>query len=342
VNATRGLARSPYPLLRAALAALLALALGSLPGSALRAAGVVHVPAEVSVDGPVIALGEIAVFDGLSQPAQARLAARALGPAGAPASQQTLIGARVRQAIQSIDSGIQVDVPDRITVHRSGEKLVRAVIQQRVERAIRHLMVWPSDAVQFQQWALPDSMAAPAGFTRLLVGFRPSENFRARVPIQLELVDPQHPEQPGIVRSASVEVEVRVPVGVAARNLNRGETLDRDALRFETRELRRLPDEVVMNLDQALGQQLVVAVREGAPLLFGYFAAADLVRRGDVLAVDASHGGLEVRMEARALEPGKLGQLIHAQNPASRREFQVEVTGPRTARLALPQVGDEP
>jgi flagella basal body P-ring formation protein FlgA len=314
--------------------------LSVLGASVAGAGGVVHIPAEVSVEASVIALGDIAVFDGIAPDVEQRLAALAFGPAGDPASQQALEGERVRQAVQAIDSSLWVEVPDRISVHRTGERLARSVLQERVERAIRSRMPWPAGSVELHSWSLPDALVAPLGAKRLLVSFRPREDFRGRVPVELELVDPEHPEVRGARRSAAVDLEVRVPVAVATRRLRRGELLEADAIRFETRELRRLPDDVLTAPSAAVGQRLRVAVREGSPLLVGYLAAEDVVHRGDALVVDAGRDGLDLHIEVRALEGGALGQVIRARNPASRREFPVEVTGPRAGRLALPDTGD--
>jgi flagellar basal body P-ring formation protein FlgA len=182
-------------------------------------------------------------------------------------------------------------------------------------------------------------MRDPVGFTRLLVQFRPREDFRGSFAIDLELVDPLQPEARGVRRSATVEIEVRMPVAVAGRNLRRGEILDEDAIRFETRELRGLPDDVVTDAARAEGQTLRVSVREGSPLITGYFAAEDIVKRGDVLQIEAGQNGLTLRLEARALQAGALGEVIRAQNPTSKRELRVEITGPREARLAQADVG---
>jgi flagella basal body P-ring formation protein FlgA len=311
-----------------------ALALAALLVAAqARAGGVVHVPAQVSVDAPVIALGDIAAFDGLSPELEAQLALIAFGPSGAVSGQQELAGARVRAAIHAIDPDIWVEVPERIEVRRAGVRIDRAQLQARVEQAIRHLMPWPQQAVSFSSWTLPEELSAPPGHSRLLVHLRPGEAFRERVTVQLELIDPDSGESGGARRSASVALAAELPVAVAARSLRRGERLGADAMRLEARPLRGLPREAALALEPLLGQQLAVGVREGTPLLFSQLDAEDVVRRGDSLLVSAGEGELELRLEARALEPGKLGQLIRARNPDSRRELRVRVTGPREGRL---------
>ena len=123
------------------------------------------------------------------------------------------------------------------------------------------------------------------------------------------------------------------------RRLRRGETLDATSLGMETRALHHLPRNVVFELDEAIGRRVSRNLQPGSALLHSYFQSAELIRRGDVVRVAANAPGLELRLEAKALEPGRLGQVIRLENPDSRRRFPAEVTGPGTARLLLPGVG---
>ena len=60
------------------------------------------------------------------------------------------------------------------------------------------------------------------------------------------------------------------------------------------------------------------------------------------IAVEAESPGLALRVEARALENGALGQVIRVENLTSRRRFLVEVTGERRGRVAIRAVGAGP
>jgi hypothetical protein len=58
------------------------------------------------------------------------------------------------------------------------------------------------------------------------------------------------------------------------------------------------------------------------------------VGRGEALLVRACFGLVEVRAEATALEPGRVGETIWAQIKGGRQKILVRVTGPHTAEVS--------
>jgi flagella basal body P-ring formation protein FlgA len=172
-----------------------------------------------------------------------------------------------------------------------------------------------------------------------VIGFRPGEDFLGRVNATVSFVDPSDEAGGRLERTVSVEMDVRQAIVVAARPLRRGETLDPTAVQLEERELRGLPRGVITELEPVLGKRVSRATGEGAPLLRYSLELERLVRRNDPVMIEANSGGLELKMQARALENGVLGQVIRAENPGSRRRFLIEVTGERQGRVALPGVG---
>jgi flagella basal body P-ring formation protein FlgA len=122
--------------------------------------------------------------------------------------------------------------------------------------------------------------------------------------------------------------------------LRRGAALEAGAARSELRDLREIPRDALSDLDTVLGQRTKVSVKAGAPLLASHFESPELVRRGDVLEVNAGRDGLYLRVAARALQPGRLGQQIQVENPSSRKSFAVRITGRGSAELAGAESGE--
>ncbi|MCE7975038.1 MAG: flagella basal body P-ring formation protein FlgA [Leptolyngbya sp. PLA1] len=56
-----------------------------------------------------------------------------------------------------------------------------------------------------------------------------------------------------------------------------------------------------------------------------------VVKRGDVVAVDCLSGAFSVRTTARALSPGRLGEVIQFQSLSSKHTFRARVSGPGLA-----------
>jgi len=313
----------------------------AFPAAAL-ARGVVQIPSDVAVEGSVITLGEIATLDGIASAQQARLSAFTLGPAAAPSRHRTFSGQSLREQIAALDPDLVLDVAERVRVHTAYREIQPDYLRERLEQALRHRMPWPDSSVRLSNWRLPERFAVPLGAQRLVVKFRSGEDFLGRVAVQVMLSDASNPDAPRVQRAASVLVNVRAPVVVTTRDLRRGETLGPDMLRLEQRELRLLAADVITDLPQALGSRLKRSTAEGVPLRFAQLQAEPLVRRGDVVMVHGGGPGLEVRMEARALEAGARGKLIRVENPATRRRFQAEVVGSGRAILRTPGVGSWP
>ena len=323
------------------LAGLIACVLGA------SVVGTVHVAPHVAVEGSAITLGEIATLDRLPEAVRGRVAALALGPAAAPGRERTLAGDELRRRIAEIAPSAVLDLPERIVVHTAHREIAPEFVRERIEQAVRHRMPWPEEAVSFTGWKLPGPFAVASGATRFLVHFAGDEDFLGRVTARVESVDPQDAARARGATSAGrsharaeravrLVVEVRVPVVYTKRALRRGELVMSDAIGLETQELSRLPRDVVRDTELVLGSRLSRRVSAGVPLRASFFEAERVVRRGDGLVVTTGDAALSLRLQARALEHGSVGQAIRAENPTTRRRFLVLVTGQGMAHLIVP------
>ncbi len=212
-------------------------------------------------------------------------------------------------------------------------------LRVRVERAIRHRAPWPADALEIAGWRLPAEFSVPAGHLRLRVHFAEREDFIGRLNASVEFLDGEREDARSIRRTVGAELIVRRPVVVAATKLRRGAPLDSEALRTETRDLRGLPPGFISDPATVLGQTLARSLPEGMPLLRVHLHSEPVVKRGEIVRIEAAGGGLDISIEARALEKGAVGQRIRFENPGTRRRFVAEITEPGRARLAPPGQG---
>ncbi len=312
------------------------LTLTLLLGAATPAA-VVVIPGDATVEGSEIRLGEIAELRDLDTALRERLATLSLGRAAAPARERVLSGSSLRRRIHAVQPALSVEVPDQVHVRTAYREITPDLIRSHLERAIRHRMPWPAAAVSFSAWRLPEPFAAALPGRRVVVHFRREDSFLRRVHAEIELVGADG--APSIRRSASVLMSVKLPIVVTTTNVHRGELLEADNLRLEERELGGLPRNVLRDIEDATGLQLARALAAGTPLVPGFLRSAPLVKRGDTVVVVADGTGLSVRLEARALEAGGLGETIRFENRRTRYRFQAEVTGSGRARLYTPGVG---
>jgi flagella basal body P-ring formation protein FlgA len=324
--------------LRSFLALALLFAVG--PARASSEASLV-LPAEATVEGPEITLGEIGRFEGLDPEQVELLSGLSLGRAAAPSRQRVFSGSALRRRILDLDPELRVEVASEIRVHTAYREITPEFVRSHLEKAIRHKMPWSDATVSFSHWRLPERFPVPTSAHRVVVHFRAEETFLRRVHAEIELVTPGA-KLPRIRRSGSVNLSVRVPVVVTAVDLRRGALLRPDNLELKVRDLGGLPRNVVRDLDHATGLQLDRGLPAATPLVPGYLRHEPLVKRGDFVSVRAGGLGLSVRLEARALEAGALGEMIRFENPRTRHRFRAEITGPGAARLTMPNVGSGP
>lgn len=302
-------------------------------------AGTVHVAPHVAVEGSEITLGEIATLDRLPETEHAHVATLALGAAAAPGRERILAGDELRRRLAAIAPCAVLDLPERIVVHTAYREISSEFVRERLEQAVRHSMPWPNEAVHFTGWRLPGTFSVATTATRFLVHFAGDEDFLGRLTARVEAVDPAPLNDQTLVRSeraVSVVVEVQLPVVYTKRALRRGELVTSDAVGVETQQLSNLPRDVVRDTELVIGSRLARRVSAGVPLRTSFLEAERVVRRGDGLVVTTGDTALSLRLQARALQNGTVGQAIRAENPTTRRRFQVLVTGPGTASLITP------
>lgn len=131
------------------------------------------------------------------------------------------------------------------------------------------------------------------------------------------------------------KVEVIEEVLVSAVPLSRGTIVSRDDLRFDTRDTARLTTGYITDLTDVVGKRLKRSVRAGMPLNPQLLELPEAIKRGERVSILARGGGLEVRMEGKALEDGAPGQVIRVRNLSSERVIEAEVTGPGIVEVRM-------
>ena len=131
-------------------------------------------------------------------------------------------------------------------------------------------------------------------------------------------------------RIVTVRVREEESVWVAARDLERGETLGRRDLVRAQRDLRTLPRDATSKLEALVGKQLKRRVPEGRAMRRGWLEQAALIRRGQQVPLIFRLGTLLIEGMGRAASDGAEGERIRVTNVDSRREVWGRV-GPEGA-----------
>ena len=95
----------------------------------------------------------------------------------------------------------------------------------------------------------------------------------------------------------------------------------------------RLPDEPLLALDQAVGQQAARDLKPGVVLTGRMIESLPMARNGQLVTVTNGRGSFRVKTVARAIEAGAMGQRIKVKNETSGDVYDVVLTGPQEATL---------
>lgn len=122
-------------------------------------------------------------------------------------------------------------------------------------------------------------------------------------------------------------------VVIARRPINRGQTVDVRDVALEVRRFTDAGDLGEVDARALIGQQARRFVDKDALLTGRDVAPLPLVRRGQLINVYRRKGGLLIKTVAKAMGTGAYGDTIIVRNEASKRSFEVTITGPQSAEV---------
>ncbi len=129
-----------------------------------------------------------------------------------------------------------------------------------------------------------------------------------------------------------VEVSITLPVVVAARPINRGQTIRAEDVTLEDRDFFHMDRIAVTELPAVVGQVSRRLIRKGEMLHHRDLRDRPLVHRGDVVTITSEVGRFRVRTAVKALDNGSYGEVIEVRNETSGERFRAIVTGEKTVR----------
>jgi flagella basal body P-ring formation protein FlgA len=129
------------------------------------------------------------------------------------------------------------------------------------------------------------------------------------------------------------EVLLAKPAILAAGNINRGQTIERDDLVAEEQIFDHADEMTSLSMDQLVGQQAKRLIRKGSLIRSRDVESVPLIQRNDLVTVWVRWDSLVVKSSARAMESGCLGDVIPLRNEASRETFTARIVGQKKVEL---------
>lgn len=132
-----------------------------------------------------------------------------------------------------------------------------------------------------------------------------------------------------------VTISALVEALYTARPLLRGEILDASAVEVRRVELDKLPGNILASSDELGSLETLRPLKAGVPLTLNSVKARQVVRQGQQVVIQASTGGIEVKMKGTAMKSGSYGDLIPVRNSNSGRIVEAAVLNEGTVAVRL-------
>ena len=123
------------------------------------------------------------------------------------------------------------------------------------------------------------------------------------------------------------------PVAVLQRQLRKGEQLQQDMLTMERRDVMTLRAGYLGDINDSVGMLATRSLPVGTVVNANLLSHPSLVKRGDLVQIEAAGGGVAVNTQGTALADGRQGQVIQVRNNSSKRVLQAIVTRAHTVQV---------
>jgi flagella basal body P-ring formation protein FlgA len=129
------------------------------------------------------------------------------------------------------------------------------------------------------------------------------------------------------VKAWQNQLVVNKPVGYR-QVIREEDVIDRRSL------VDQLNEDPLVTREQVVGQMAGRELKSGTVLTARLIEPAVLVKSGQLVSVVLTHGAIQAKSVARAMEQGTFGQSIRVKNEVTGNVFDVVITGPQAAKLA--------
>lgn len=130
-------------------------------------------------------------------------------------------------------------------------------------------------------------------------------------------------------------ISLEKPIAVASKNLPIGHILSPQDIHFTQRDIYKERAGFSNNKAVLIGQQVKRPIFKDKVIYQNQLTAATVIRKGDVVNVVASIGGLSVITSGIALSNGRIGEQIDVKNKYSSRVIRAEITGKNAVKVIM-------
>ncbi len=298
----------------------------------------IDVKSKVMVERPVITLGDIAEFAGLSRLERRVLTRIELGEAPGVDRFKRLPGkviytALVRHGFRP--ERVNISIPEEVLVWSKKQTVTTQHIETLLYDAIREQLaeIIPAGAkLEIQSSSLKRDIQLPPG--RPIYQIKVKKGSSKLSPLSALLIIKLSGRE-YIRRWINLEMGIFTQVPVLERDLPRGKVLRRSDIRISKRDISKLASIPVLNIKYLRGKRLNRGLKAGSPLTSGDISSPAMVKRGRRVIVIAEKGTLQIKTIGLSKEDGRENDFIRVINLSSRKVFDARVIGPETVKVDL-------
>lgn len=283
----------------------------------LGASACISINSPLEIRKPVIILGDIATFSGMSEDMVTSLSGIEVGKAPSPGRVRTLslaiVKVRLRQAGYDPDK-ITISGPVTIMVSTRPAVVTCDDITGAVEDYVKANMPWNPGETRICVSSVGDRILVPDGDIRVEVEALSTTKFLGTTAVKAQVLVDGEVAKTFHVR---VRVDVAKEVVVAAKTIQRHEIISEGDLALEVYDLCNVPSDVAFDPLLVVGMMAKHTIQAGRPVAFSSIQCPPVIARGDPVTLEAMAGGVIVAIPGEALEAGAVGDLIRVKNTSS-------------------------
>jgi flagella basal body P-ring formation protein FlgA len=295
----------------------------------------VIIPGQAYSSSDVLTLSAIARIDGEDVRMVEKLRRVSLGYAPTFGNTRSITREEILSAVES--AGIEpakfdLSMPAKVDIERASQTVNSEQITKSIEDYVRNRFAWSVSEVTLKLASPLDDVLVQQGQLVIRPSIPGTANASDRLFVNVSLeVDGK------VVRYLSLElnVEATAIVAVAARNIDRGQPVTLDDVRFERRQVGADLRRYLTNGRDLVGKAAGVSIQEGAILQSTMLNDRMLIKRGDEVKVIAKAGALEILTTGEAKGGGRLGDRVEIITRSSGQIIVGEIIGDKTVRVTF-------
>jgi flagella basal body P-ring formation protein FlgA len=132
---------------------------------------------------------------------------------------------------------------------------------------------------------------------------------------------------------AVADVSASIDAVVPTRVIQIDSVIDAEDVTVHRIKLTDLDHQLITNVKDVIGKSAARPLQTNNPIRLGMVKKPYVVRKGDRVSIEASHGGLSIQAVGVTKSSGELGQSVTVANVDSGKELRAKIVGPGAVRV---------